>query len=164
MSEPLRARAMTIVRIPPDEAFEVFTTEIDLWWRHGPRFRPAIDGRLGEMRFEPKEGGRLLEVYADGESFELGRVRDWEPGVRLAFGMGGRDFAPGEFTEVEVRFEEAHEGTRVTIEHWGFEELGPDHGVRHGQGDEALIGSTGLWWGDTLVALRAYAEARAPGR
>lgn len=157
MTQETRVRAFTTVPLEPDEAFALFTEEVDRWWRHGPRFRAAIDGKEGVMRFEPGEGGRLLEVYGEGASdnFELGRIVVWEPGKRLVFLMGGRDFADEEWTEVEVRFERIERGTRVAIEHYGFDELGTDHGIWHGQGREAFIGSMGLWWGDLLVAMRS---------
>ena len=89
------------------------------------------------MVFEPRVGGRLLERYASGEPFELGRVRAWEPGVRVAFSMGGRDFAPGECTEVEVTFEPEGSGTRVRVVHRGFETLARTHPARHGMDDDA---------------------------
>lgn len=157
MSLETRVRALTTVPLDPDETFTLFTEEVDRWWRRGPRFRAAIDGQEGVMRFEAGEGGRLLEVYGSGrdECFELGRIVAWEPGKRLVFLMGGRDFADEEWTEVEVRFEGIDKGTRVTIEHYGFDELGMDHGVWHGQGREAFIGSMGLWWADLLVSLRS---------
>ena len=159
MSGETRVRAMTTVPLGPDEAFALFTDEIDTWWRRGPRFRVAVDGREGALRFEPGVGGRLLESYdlAETPDFEIGRILVWEPGKRLVFHMGGRDFASDEWTEVEVRFERIETGTRVTVEHYGFDALGSDHGVWHGQGREAFVGSMGLWWGDLLVAMRAAA-------
>jgi hypothetical protein len=157
MSEETRVCALTTVPIPPDEAFVLFTEEVDNWWRHGPRYRAAINGREGVMRFEPGEGGRLLEVYGDAtdEVFELGRILVWEPGKRLVFLIGGRDFAPDEWTEVEIRFERVARGARVSIEHYGFDALGPNHSVWHGQDRNSFIGSMGLWWGELLVALQA---------
>ncbi len=156
MSEEIRVCTFTTVPIPPDEAFALFTEEVDTWWRHGPRFRAAINGKEGVMRFEPGEGGRLLEVYGDAadENFELGRILVWEPGKRLVFLIGGRDFAPDEWTEVEIRFEWVERGARISVAHYGFDALGPDHSVWHGQDRDAFIGSMGLWWGDLLVALR----------
>lgn len=74
-----------------------------------------------ELRLEPHVGGRLLEVYdaGTGEGFEIGRALAWgargAPGVHLA----ADDWAASEFTEVEVRFEAAGSGTRVTVEHSG---------------------------------------------
>ena len=163
MSEETRVCALTTVPIPPDEAFALFTEEVDTWWRHGPRYRAAINGKEGVMRFEPGEGGRLLEVYDDAadEVFELGRILVWEPGRRLVFLIGGRDFAPDEWTEVEIRFERVARGARVSVEHYGFDALGFDHKVWHGQDRDSFIGSMGLWWGDLLVALRVVGSSQA---
>lgn len=158
MADETRVRAMTTVPLPPAEAFALFTDEVDAWWRHGPRFRPAADGKTGRMVFEPGAGGRLLEVYETGaDAFELGRTLEWIPGDRLVFQMGGREFAKDEWTRVAVYFErlESGRGTRVTIEHTGFDALGSDHGVWHGQDHDAFVGMMGLWWGDLLVAFRA---------
>src|SRR4029450_2001814 len=87
-----------------DTAFRVFTEEVDAWWRSGLHFRWYPD-RGGALRFEKGEGGRFLEEYPDGESFEVARTRVWDPPHRLVFGFRARNFAPGESTEVEVRFE-----------------------------------------------------------
>lgn len=161
MSRPEQVRVSTQVAVDPAAAFEVFTDEVDAWWKQGPRFRVQPD-RPSRMRFEPGEGGRLLEVYQDasGGAFELGRIRIWEPGRRLVFEMFGRDFAPGETTEVEVRFETVPGGTRVTVEHRGWEAFGAGHPVRHGLTGTAFSAMMGGWWGDLFVALRAHAERR----
>ena len=63
------------------------------------------------MRFEPGRGGRLLEVFdASADPFVLGRITVWEPSKQLTFEMGGRDFGPGDTTEVDVRFEAVERG------------------------------------------------------
>src|SRR4029453_14216594 len=141
----------TVVAIAPDAAFEVFTSEVDAWWRHGRRFRT---GTGSVMRFEPGVGGRLLELQGDGAkgAYELGRVRVWDPPKRLVFDFLARVFERGERTEVEVRFEEVEHGTRVTVEHRGWDALRPDHPVRHGLGTgDAFLSMMGLWWGGLLV-------------
>lgn len=52
------ASATVLVSVPPDVGFEVFTKEVDLWWKQGPRYR--IGGkRRGRLVFEPGVGGRL---------------------------------------------------------------------------------------------------------
>lgn len=63
----------------PRLAFEIFTAQIDTWWLRGPkhRFRAPWNGRL---LFLPGPAGRLLEQYADGTSFEIGRVLRWAVG------------------------------------------------------------------------------------
>lgn len=154
--------ASTLVAVDAATAFAVFTDEVDLWWKRGPRYR-VNPGRDSAMRFEPGVGGRLLEVYDDDatDAFELGRVSIWEPPRRLVFEMGGRDFGPGESTEVEVTFDGLEDGTRVTVVHRGFGRLPPDHPVRHGMPEPAFGNMMGVWWGDLLVVLQALAARRA---
>jgi len=149
-------RVEVVVAVPPGEAFELFTRDVDVWWRRGPRYR--ADGRRpSTMRFEPRVGGRLLEIYDEsrGDLYEFGRVLAWEPPARLRFEFRGTNFAPGEVTRVDVRFEGDPDGTRVTLEQSGFAALRPDHPVRHGEAEPAFVASMGRWWTELLVALRA---------
>ena len=99
------------VAASPARAFEVFTGEIGLWWRPNPlfRFTPRDPGVLS---FEPGEGGRLVETLANGKVFEIGRIQVWSPPRRLVVGWRQATFAPGQDTEVEVRFEAVGEETR----------------------------------------------------
>lgn len=151
----------TVVKTGPEIAFRVFTEEIDAWWKQGPRFR-VHGGRKSTMRLEPGVGGRFLEIYdeAAGDAFEHGKVRVWEPGERVVFEMRGRDFAPDERTEVEVRFEPVVGGTRVSVHHTGWDALPKDHPVRHGLEGEAFSNMMGAWWRDLLTAVRLHVEAR----
>ncbi len=148
----------TLVAVDPDNAFRLFTEEVDLWWRRGPLYRPEVKGE-GAMRFEPGVGGRLLEVYDEsrGDAFEIGRVLIWEPGARLVFDWRARNFEPGEKTVVEVRFERADRGTRVTLEHRGWDSIDAGHPFRRGWTGEAFSSMIGLRWADLLVSLRARA-------
>ena len=154
----------TRVALDPATAFEVFTEEVDLWWRQGPRFRAGL-GRKSVMRFEPGVGGRLLEIYDEDrdDAFELGRVRVWEPGTRLVFDFRARNFAPGQTTEVEIRFEAEAGGTRITLEHRGWASIPADHPARHGHVGGAFTAMIGLFWADLLVSARAHA-AKSPRR
>lgn len=74
------------------------------------------------IRFEPRVGGRWLEVWdeATGEGFEIGRVLVWEPGERLVVTYRNVHLPP-EPSQVEVRFEPTPAGTRVRLEHSGLE-------------------------------------------
>ena len=157
MSGSDRVSVTTLVAVDPAAAFAVFTGETDRWWRRGPRFRFGGETR-GVLSFEPGPGGRLLERYGDAgaEVFEVGRVLVWEPGSRLVFQWRIRDFAPGECTEVEVRFEPAESGTRVTLEHRGWSGLRRDHPARHGLDGPAFRAMIGLRWGELLTSLRAH--------
>jgi uncharacterized protein YndB with AHSA1/START domain len=154
-------KVTTFVEVAPEDAFEVFTRETDLWWRRGPRYRADREKR-STIRFEPGEGGRLVESVDDGEPFEIGRVLVWEPPSRLVLQWRARNFAPGEHTRVSVVFEPQNGGTRVTLEHTGWEELRADHPVRHGLTGRAFEAMIGLWWGELTTSLRAHVtETRA---
>jgi uncharacterized protein YndB with AHSA1/START domain len=147
----------TLVDVDPGTAFRIFTDDVDLWWRRGPLYRPEVEGN-GKMRFEPGPGGRLLEAYETGKVFEIGRILAWEPGSRLLFDWRARNFEPGETTVVEVRFEKSGEGTRVTLEHRGWDSIPASHPFRRGWTGEAFASMVGLRWADQLVSLRARAE------
>jgi len=151
----------TVVAADPATAFDVFTQEVEAWWKQGPRFRPSVRGP-GVLRFEPGVGGRLLETYDDESIFEFGRVKVWEPGQRLVFEMMSRNFAPGESTEVEVRFEAIGEDTRVTIENRGWERFPEDHPVRHGLGEPAFSNVMSVWWADLLVSIKNHIGDASP--
>ncbi len=115
------------VAVDPATAFEVFTEEIDMWYRRGPHSWRYPDRAVG-VRFEPGVGGRLIEVHdaQTGEGFTFGEILLWEPGVRLVFADLVSSAPPDPLTEVEVRFEAAGDGTRVTLEHRGLDILPPD--------------------------------------
>ena len=157
MSSAETARVTTFVAVSPDDAFEVFTDEIDIWWRRGPRFRNFAreDAELG---FERDAGGRRLVERQAGKVFEIGRVRVWEPGRRLVFEWRLSNFAPGEVTEVEVRFEASGDGTRVTLEHRGWDALRGDHPARHGLHERAFGAMIGGYWADLVKVYRQYAQ------
>jgi uncharacterized protein YndB with AHSA1/START domain len=146
------ARATVFVAVPPARAFDIFTLEIDAWWRRGPAWRIA-GKRPGVLKFQD---GRLLEVVGD-RTWETGRVTAWEPAARLEFEWRGVNFRPGESTTVEVRFKAQNEGTLVTVEHRGWSALPADHPVRHGQEVAEFIRGVGMCWGGLLTSLREHA-------
>ena len=149
-----QARATVAVAVPPQTAFEVFTNEIDLWWRRGPRYR-QLGGERALIAIEPHAGGRVFETLGDaGPVQEIGRVLVWQPPSRLVFEWRNRTFAPAERTEVEVTFEAAGDGTRVTVTHRGWAAIRPDHPARHGRDVAAFIATLGRWWGDQLSSYR----------
>ncbi|MDO8349469.1 MAG: SRPBCC domain-containing protein [Planctomycetota bacterium] len=162
---PADATATVAVRVAvvPAVAFEVFTREIDAWWRRGPKFRHAGGAAEASIRIEPGLDGRVLETWRDGErerEFELGRITTWQPPERLAFTWRNATFAPVERTEVEVTFAATGTGTLVTVRHRGWETLRQDHPARHGMQDAEFARSVGMWWSDQLTALRENIAAR----
>jgi Activator of Hsp90 ATPase homolog 1-like protein len=114
------------VPVDPETAFRMFTEEIDDWYERG-RYSWNDPERAVAIRFE---GGRLLEVWNDGGAFEIGVVTMWEPGEQLAFAYRSVHLPTELETEVEVRFEQTADGTRVTLEHRGLEQLPDDEYAR----------------------------------
>jgi mannose-6-phosphate isomerase-like protein (cupin superfamily) len=114
------------VAADPATAFAMFTEEIGRWWRPGPISWYDSARAIG-IRFEPGVGGRWLEIYdRDGaDVLEIGRVTVWEPGARLVLLYHDGGYAL-DGTEVEVRFAAIEGGTRVTLEHRGWEKLAAD--------------------------------------
>lgn len=154
-----QARVAVAVAVAPADAFRIFTEEIDQWWRRGFKFR-ASGRQPGKLHLETRVGGRLYEEFetADGLRLaETGTVTEWDPPNLLRFDWVGVNFAPGEKTEVEVRFEPSARGTLVTVTHRGWSSLRPDHPVRHGRDAVAFIRSMGMWWGELMTSLREHA-------
>ncbi len=118
--EPVRV--MVRVRRNIEDAFDLFTRDIGLWW---PLDKASFGGdRACELHLEPFVGGRFYERYVDGEEHSGGQVLRWEPPRLVAYTWQHDDWpAP---TEVEVRFiEEEPSLTRVELEHRAWEQLGP---------------------------------------
>lgn len=152
------AAASVYVAVSQQDAFEVFTAEIDAWWRHGRRFR--IGGaRPGRLAFEQRLGGRLFETVelpSGTKTFETGSVVVWEPPHRLALEWRAVNFKPHEKTLVEVTFTPTGDGTMVRVEHRGWSDLPGNHPARHGLEGAAFARMIGMWWGDLLTALREH--------
>lgn len=153
------------VEVLPAVAFAVFTEEIDQWWRRGQRFRAASETR-GMIHMEAGVGGRLLETFetnAGTRVIETGRVTVWEPPARLEFEWRAANFAPGETTTVEVKFQAVGDSTLVTVVHRGWSSLRADHPVRHGLDGRGFLRMKGLWWGDLMTSLRQHLVTRSGG-
>jgi uncharacterized protein YndB with AHSA1/START domain len=156
-----RARVSVSVAVPPSHAFQIFTADIDRWWRHGMKFRQSAS-RSSLLRIEPKVGGRLFESFeAEGTQHivEVGRVRVWEPPRQLTFTWRNANFAPHEHTEVEIQFEPTASGTLVTVTHSGLAALRADHPARHGLQGADFCRMIGLWWGEQMSSLRLVCAA-----
>lgn len=151
-----RARASVQVAVPRDEAFRIFTEEIDRWWRRGLAYR-VMKGDGGVLCLEGFVGGRLFESFegpGGPRVVPTGTVTAWEPPGRFAFEWRAVNFAPDEKTEVEVTFEPRGEGTLVTVTHRGWDAIRGDHPVRHGKDVAGFLRMKALWWGALLGSLR----------
>jgi quercetin dioxygenase-like cupin family protein/uncharacterized protein YndB with AHSA1/START domain len=144
------------VAVDPATAFTIFTDEIGRWWRPGP-INWYDSARAIDIRFEPGVGGRWLEVYDESgaDVLEIGRITVWEPGVRLVllYRDGGYDL---DGTEVEVRFTRIEGGTRVTLEHSGWEKLAAELAAKKREtkrwGWASILGWYSEWafWGSPM--------------
>jgi hypothetical protein len=161
------ASASVEVNLDPAAAFAVFTEEIGRWWRPGP-INWNHSRRAVGVRIEPGVGGRWLELEdeAGDDGFECGRITVWEPGVRFVFLYrdAGHDI---DGTEVEVRFEPVEGGTRVTLEHRGWEKLAAEVAAprrdlkRYGWANILLWFSDWAFWGSPRRPARTAAGSGA---
>lgn len=109
------------VNLPPAAAFRRFTEEMTAWW-------PLKTHSVGEAKaetvvFETRRGGRIYERTRDDEVHVWGTVIDYDPPDRVAFTWHpGRE--PDTAQQVELRFLASDRGTRVELEHRGWEALG----------------------------------------
>ena len=121
MTEPIEPiRIAFDVDCSPSHAFETWTARIDTWWptSHSVSVDPDL-----VVVLEPRVGGRIFERTPAGDEHDWGEVTAWEPPTRLAYLWHlRRDRADA--TDVEIRFLARVGGTRVEIEHSGWERLG----------------------------------------
>lgn len=151
----MSSRVIVALRIKaaPLRVFEAFTVEIASWWRPNALFS-FTPRSPGLMAFEERDGGRrLVERLPSGKVFEVGKVTVWVPGQRLVVGWRQATFAPDIDTEVEVRFEAVEDGTRVTVEHRGWDKVPAAHVARHSFPDALFLRRHGEWWRDLLAGL-----------
>ena len=157
-------RVTTVISVDPATAFSIFTEEIGSWWK--PKVRHLFrENQAGVLKFIPGPNGRLLEVYADtpDDPFEVGRVLMWIPAQRLVFEWRQLGFGPNDLTHVDIKFEAVDNGTRVTLEHLGWESIPSESLSRHGWSGEAFASMIGVRWADLLTSLRAHASTKKEG-
>lgn len=143
------------VTADPQAAFTAFTRDIGIWWQSHPLFQLSRAGD-GTLRFDPAgPDGRLVTRFDDGEEWEIGPVRHWLPGERLAFGWRLPSFRDDQATEVEVHFEAVGAETRVTVEHRGWDSIPQKHVARHGFELMLLQRRLGEHWRGLLKTMAA---------
>jgi len=143
--EPVRKQV--VVSRPPAEAFEIFTARIGAWWPLRPR-HSVFQDQSQTCVIEPRVGGLVYELSTRGERSVWGTVVAWEPPRRFVMSWHpGR--GPETAQEVEVHFVAVPEGTRVELEHRGWETLA----------DEALKTRENYEKGWVFVFETCYREA-----
>jgi uncharacterized protein YndB with AHSA1/START domain len=116
------------VQATPENAFEVFTEGIATWWplaTHSIQVMDEGGGTPETVIFETGPNGRIYERMSTGKDAHWANVTAWEPPNRLVLEWKVNPDAVAA-TEIEVRFTPEGEGTRVDLEHRGFEALGKD--------------------------------------
>ena len=108
------------VACPAEHAFTVWTAGIGTWW---PADHTVTGERGLRVVLEPRVGGRIYERTPVGAEHEWGEVTAWEPPSRLAY-LWFLRADRADATDVEIRFIATGAGTRVEIEHRGWERLG----------------------------------------
>lgn len=119
------------VPLPPSDAFRVFIEQLDSWW---PREYTWGQDALEWIGIEPHAGGRCTERGPNGFQCDWGHVTRWEPPrlVELAWQISPRREPvpdPARASRVQVEFTESGGGTRVRLQHDGFERHGPEGGA-----------------------------------
>jgi len=136
-------RAQTVVDVPIERAFALFTEEFD---SIKPREHNLLAVDIAESVFEPREGGRIYDRGVDGSECQWARVLAYEPPHRVVFSWDISpqwqiESDPDKSSEVELRFiAETADRTRVELEHRNLD--------RHGDGWESErdgVGGEGGW-------------------
>ncbi len=116
-------RKTLTVGLAPEQAFQLFTAGVGRWW---PLAAHSVGKSSAETAvLEGRVGGRIYERHRDGKTVVWGHVRLWEPPRRIVYSWHpgrGEDTAQ----EVELRFTPEGTGTRVELEHRGWDVLGKD--------------------------------------
>ncbi len=146
--EPVRKTRT--VPIEPQRAFDLFTARIGTWWplaSHSIAEADAVD-----VRFEPRVGGRVIEVTKNGGEHPWADVIAWDPPHRFVVAWHP-SVEPDAATILEVRFIPTEDGgTQVELEHREWEELGPSQG-------DAVRGGYESGWDSVLSVFEAAALA-----
>lgn len=109
-------RKTVLVDFAPQEAFDLFTERIHKWW---PTATHSYGGEaVTKVVFEGRQGGRVYEVTEAGEQ-DWARVAEYERPHRFLLEWLIGDCG----TEVEVTFAPEGPGSRVVLEHRGFEKV-----------------------------------------
>lgn len=122
----------TFVACTPERAFAAFTQEIGQWWPLDSH--SVYEAKARSVAFED---GYLVERSADGQSCRWGQVLTWDPPTTFSMTWHpGREAA--QHTEVVFTFRPEGDGTRVDLEHTGWEIFGDDAVTRRASYADAL--------------------------
>lgn len=98
----------------PETSFKVFCEDIGEWWPGG------FGGGDSKLFLDRQVGGRFYERRTDGTEYEIGRITAYRPPSVVAFTWRAPSWDAT--TQVEIRFTAEGSGTRVELEHSGWEQ------------------------------------------
>ena len=130
-TQDLTVRKSVTVACSPEQAFELFTVRKTEWWPY--ESHAASGEKPEEVVYEPRVGGRVYDRLSDGSENQWATVLAWEPPHRVALEWNVNPENPP--TELEVRFTPEGDGTRVDLEHRGWERYGEKTGEYFGDYD-----------------------------
>jgi len=116
--EPLRFSFT--VECSRQHAFDVWTQRTTSWW---PKDHTISNDSNARVTIEPFVGGRILESAPGGSEHEWGEIVEWQPPQRFAYHWYITSDA-SDATFVEIEFQDIDAGTRIDINHSGWERLG----------------------------------------
>jgi uncharacterized protein YndB with AHSA1/START domain len=122
------------------------------WWPLETHSRAVDEERQGVSALgvlvESHPGGRIMERLSNGEQLPWGEILAWESPARLLIAWKPNN-SPYPPTELQITFSAADRGTRVVLEHRGWERLG----------DAAAQARAGYAKGWRMVFAERYAKA-----
>jgi uncharacterized protein YndB with AHSA1/START domain len=128
-------RKSVIVPLPVEKAWRLFTDGVNSWW---PFESHSIGGEKVEAAVFDTEAKRLYERHPDGTEHDWADITAWEPPTRFLLNWRVNPASPR--TEVEVQFSADGDGTRVDLEHRGWELRGPGERSSYDSGWEYVLG------------------------
>lgn len=120
--------------------FNIYVNQINDWWpRRGAENKYSFAPDTTEpdqIRFDPMEGGRYYEIFADGTEHTIGTIQTWDPPNEVSYTWDVAEW-PG-ISTVTVRFVSAGNTTTVIVEHDGV----PDgkEGEGYSAGHKEVLG------------------------
>jgi uncharacterized protein YndB with AHSA1/START domain len=127
-ADELTVSKSVVVSLSPEQAFELFTERKTDWWPY--ESHAASGEKPEEVVYEPRVGGRVYDRLRGGRENQWATVLAWEPPHRVIIEWNVNPANPA--TELEVRFTPEGDGTRVDLEHRGWERYGERTGEYFG--------------------------------
>jgi hypothetical protein len=114
-------RQTTLVNASIESTFDIFVERLAEWWPLDP-FSFGGSERIARVSLETRAGGRVVEHWHDGTTRSWGTLLEWMPpyGFTMTWEITGHP------TVVEFRFSDEDKGTRVQVEHRGWDTLTPE--------------------------------------